>query len=173
MNSVLQILMQMPEVVSLLSQKTHFMECTVANPTNCLQCQMNKFINAYQKHVENHVVTPRMLKQVIGQMARDFNNNKQQDCYEFFTVLIDLLNQYTGNQLQSLFSIKSHYLMECQNCHHQDVSPSDEENCIIVQIPSRTDVTSYNISDLIRDSQDVDYIERDCPSCQTSIFLNI
>lgn len=77
MNCILQLLMRMPEVIDLLKNDNHFMACSVKNPSDCVYCQFIKLINGFMKK-ENQSIKPRMLKQVIGQLASDFNNSKQQ-----------------------------------------------------------------------------------------------
>lgn len=86
MNSILQQFLQIPQVVSFFSNETHFNECSIVNSTQCFQCQFTKFIIETQKNQSNHVVKPRMLKQVIGQNFRDFDNAKQQGEYRGYSV---------------------------------------------------------------------------------------
>lgn len=69
--------MRMPEVISLINDVDHFLTCSMKNPTECLQCQFIKLMNGFMRK-QNQSVRPRMLKQVVGQLAPDFNNSKQQ-----------------------------------------------------------------------------------------------
>ena len=168
MNSILQLLGQLPELQSLSVDNNHFEECNIINPTNCLHCQYLKFMNAYRKH-SIKTIKPTMLKQIIGQLAKDFNNAKQQDCYEFFTVFTDLAGQSLSPTIPSLFTIRSHYRMQCQQCQHEDETPVDQENCLTIQIPESSSVSSYTLGGLLDGIYEEDYIERDCPCCNTRI----
>ena len=86
MNSILQQFLQIPQVISFFSNETHFQECSIVNPTQCFHRQPTQFIIETQKNQSNHVVKPRMLKQVIGQNFRDFDNAKQQGEYRGYFV---------------------------------------------------------------------------------------
>lgn len=56
--------------------------------------------------------------------------------------------------------------MECEECHEHLDTPSDEENCITVQIPSQSEGIDFvNLSDLIHDSIQTEVFDRECPSC--------
>lgn len=56
--------------------------------------------------------------------------------------------------------------MECQDCHMHINTPSDEENCITVQIPTQTEgVESVSLSDLISECIQTEMFDRECPSC--------
>lgn len=167
MNCVMQMLMQMPAFVDLFEKESHWETCSESNPTKCLTCQVIKFIRGF---LPGKSIKPRMLKQAIGMLARDFDNCKQQDCYEFFTVFTDLLSHVSANQIHSLFSLKLHYSMECLECHHRDRTPSDEENCITVQLP-KGELNSFLLSDLVSESMHEEFIERDCEYCNKSSSL--
>ena len=60
--------------------------------------------------------------------------------------------------------------MVCMDCQNTCDSGSDEDNCITVQIPQDELKSSYSIHQLIQDSMNEEYMERDCEVCGKRIL---
>ncbi|KAM7358302.1 ubiquitin specific protease 5 [Cochliomyia hominivorax] len=147
-NSVMQVLFTLPDFISRFVGKgaeKYFNEFP-PDPANDFNIQMSKLGNGlwsgkYSSITENSMdsngISPTMFKNIIGKNHPDFGTKQQQDAYDFYLHLINLLERYSRNQpinpTEALtFSIEDR--VECMSSKKVKYTRR-EEYCLPLSIP--------------------------------------
>ncbi|XP_023298160.2 ubiquitin carboxyl-terminal hydrolase 5 [Lucilia cuprina] len=147
-NSVMQVLFTLPDFISRFVGKgaeVYFNEFP-ADPANDFNIQMSKLGNGlwsgkYSSITENSLdttgISPVMFKNIIGKNHPDFGTKQQQDAYDFYLHLINLLERNSRNQPNNpvdalTFSIEDR--VECMASKKVKYT-SRQEFCLPLVIP--------------------------------------
>jgi ubiquitin carboxyl-terminal hydrolase 5/13 len=101
LNSILQVLKQVPAVCDRYFDKQSIFESAPEDPVTDFPTQMSKLVNALvsdeyaSPEAENAAVAvcPRMLKQLVGKGHPEFSTGRQQDAVEYFQHLLDMMTR--------------------------------------------------------------------------------
>ena len=101
LNSVLQVLKQVPAVCDRYFDKDEIFHTAPEDPVTDFPSQMSKLINALvsdeyaSPEAENAAVAvcPRMFKQLVGKGHPEFSTGRQQDAVEYFQHLLEVMTR--------------------------------------------------------------------------------
>lgn len=75
--------------------------------------ELNDFIKQYHSGGGGSI-TPKIVKEIIGNKFPAFRGNEQQDMQEMFNKLMDIINKYTNNAFCPIFQFKERQTMKCK-----------------------------------------------------------
>jgi ubiquitin carboxyl-terminal hydrolase 5/13 len=101
LNSVMQVLKQVPAVCERYFDKYEIFQSAPEDPVTDFATQMSKLVNALvsdeyaSPEAENAAVAvcPRMFKQLVGKGHPEFSTGRQQDAVEYFQHLLDVMTR--------------------------------------------------------------------------------
>jgi len=101
LNSVMQVLKQVPAVCDRYFDKYEIFQSAPEDPVTDFPTQMSKLVNALvsdeyaSPEAENAAVAvcPRMFKQLVGKGHPEFSTGRQQDAVEYFQHLLDVMTR--------------------------------------------------------------------------------
>lgn len=164
LNSVMQVLLALPELQSRYLSLPRETLALAAAPTTDLTIQLHKLVTALHtgKYVEppsaepltytpeKYNVSPLMFKSLVGRGHREFSSSKQQDVSEFFQYFLEQLDReertslgryrLAGPRTSSLFEFHIETRLQCERSNqvrYQSTGPQTLNNILELRIPLR------------------------------------
>ncbi|RKP21674.1 ubiquitinyl hydrolase [Rozella allomycis CSF55] len=155
----------------------HHFNCR-EKPQNCFECQMGKIAMGllsgnYSKpplNLKDQLgISPTLFKSVISQNNREFASMRQQDAFEFYQFMINLVEQKSkikGTSPHLPFQFNLTQRLECANCHKVKYS-NVTSNSISLMIPQ---IENASIINCFEATVSPENVQMNCPSCSSNQF---
>lgn len=127
--SVVQNLFNIPAFRDAYRTPEHFEHCTADNPSRCFRCQFTKLQDGlwsgrYSRpsqrpgSIDQEGIYPHSFKYFVAGDNPDWNGKDQQDAYEYFQHVLDLIQRQDPSGPASTFNFQLEQRVECSSCHH-------------------------------------------------------
>ena len=104
---------------------------------------LSKLINEYYNSNNKNSITPFAIKNMAGSKYKRFKGNDQQDAQDLMNTLMDILNEKTNDEFNSLFQIQSKITNKCKLTTCLNTSTIIDKNNFLI-LPIKKEFTDLN-----------------------------
>lgn len=169
-NSVMQCLIDLPIFQEAFPANTPATASHVIDPPFDLWTQMRKLQDGLMSG-RYDVITPSMLRYVIGRGHPEFATTRQQDAFEFLTYILTQISHAAKvgeqNDPASALGFVTERKIRCTACNGVRLVDEPQEN-ISVSVPIRKNTDGYesvDVSELFDSFAGPEELEVNCPRC--------
>ena len=173
----------------------HAIKCSILNPADCLDCQMNKLADgllsgryslpSLETDAENSVdqdgIAPAMFKRLIGKNHFEFSSMRQQDASEFFMHLLKTIHVHHRKSKRSIvedptndFKFMLEESITCRNCGRSKYRMDEQEMLHVpiafAEADGESERSAVKLSDCLAAFFHEEEIEYSCPNCSHNSF---